>query len=154
LCELAYRFDRELPAELLTETDGLFEPRVSPTDLAELIRILKNVRQGTSREALAAFQRETSRALLERFSAICSIEQLNRWVDNPPHDLAETQALLQLELVLTCLLEELPLPTYDQSWALEWSDTSALDWNLPELSNVTEFNPDQNIYRDGRWHAR
>lgn len=153
LCELAFLLDRSAPPSILAEPPAPPGPPTTGESLAETIQAVRRARQGDAASLSELLQRESSRALLQRLAAICPVEQLRRVTTAPPRTLEELQSLVRLEYALVCMAGARTGPLAAESWKWDAVDESVADWEPPRLSNVTEFDPEQNVFRDGEWKA-
>ncbi len=151
--EFAFLVDESLPRSILIPKPLLNGPPVLLAEIEELIRAVQAVRRGDGSSVEEIFQRPSSRIILDRASEICTLEQLQQAAAARLHSLDELNLLIKLEIALQSLFNGQPPVVGDQSWCRQSQDKRIAEWELPNWSNVTEFDPADCVYRNGRWQA-
>lgn len=159
LRELAFLVDVTAGADILSDGSSAVPSVPEPREIAELIPLVQQIlRQESAAAALLAqatvheqFQRLAAARLLSTPGGLARLQEL---AAARQHSLDDLQWLIQLELALLQLARGEPGPRARTSWFEASRDASSATWSLPTLATVTEFDPANNVFRDGKWGSQ
>ncbi len=128
--------------------------RAAVQDLLSAIRL---IRRGRSPASASLIDQPPQRRVIQRFSHICSWQELVNWSNQTELSTADLAKLLRLELALIRQADDStsdePPPTEGPPSA-SWSRTlrqNAQPVALVDFSNVCEFDVNHSVFRDGQW---
>lgn len=119
----------------------------------ELLRAVRLLRTGKGATARSLIEKPAVEKLLANYSRIISKAEFNAAADQATLERRELRQALMLELELDALLH--PTAASEQAASLAWSRElqGAGGKAVPSLSleTLTEFDPRQCLWRDGKW---
>jgi hypothetical protein len=119
----------------------------------ELLRAVRLLRSGKGATARSLVEKPAVEKLLANYSRILSKAEFNAAAGQATLERRELRQALMLELELDALLH--PTASSEQAASLAWSRElqGAGGKAVPSLSleTLTEFNPQQCVWRDGKW---
>lgn len=130
------------------------QERVPSTDdqaREQLLQAVRLIRREDNASAVKILSSRDVLAELENWSDVISVKDLRAMTGSTRLSLPQLRTLLTLEIALQDSKTRPQRPGQSRDWS-EQAQQPMSEWTqLPSFDNVTEFDPEKSIFRNGQW---
>lgn len=117
----------------------------------KFLTLVQTIRREASQQAINLLRDEFLRERWKSLRLNCPLAELDQMARAPSLSRDQMRKLLTLEVALLSRAPKLPGPSSRGGWSEQSLHTEGGIHRLPTLDQLTEFDPESCVYRDGQW---